>query len=94
MNTKNRKTKQLHISISEEDLAVINSFSKRTAMNRSEYIRNAVLNYPFEIPPIPTEALALICRVSTTLTQNNKLDPSQTKQLKKEVDSLWRLLKQ
>lgn len=92
MNTKKRKTKQLHISISEEDLAVINSFSKRAAMNRSEYIRNAVLNYPIEIPPIPTEALSLICRISTILTQNNMLDPSQTRLLKKEVDSLWQLL--
>lgn len=92
MNTKKRKTKQLHISISEEDLAVINSFSKRAAMNRSEYIRSSALNYPIKVPPIPTEALHFLCRISTILTQNNKLDIKQTQQLKKEVDSLWQLL--
>lgn len=51
MNTKKRKTKQLHISISEEDLATIDSFSKRAAMSRSEYVRWSALNYNIQIPP-------------------------------------------
>lgn len=93
MNSKKRKTKQLHISISEENLAAIDSLSKRAAMNRSEYIRNSALNYPIEIPPIPTEALSLLCHISTILNQNNNLDTKNTRILKEEVSSIWQLLK-
>jgi len=92
MNNKKSKSKQLHISISEADLAMIDSLAHRVAMNRSEYVRNSALNYPIEVPPIPTEALSLLCRISTILTQNNKLDASQTQLLRKEADSLWQLL--
>lgn len=92
MNNKQAKSKQLHISISEADLAKIDSNARCAAMNRSEYIRSSALNYPIKVPPIPTEALHFLCRISTILTQNNKLDIKQTQQLKKEVDSLWQLL--
>ena len=92
MNNKQAKSKQLHISISEADLAKIDSNARYAAMNRSEYIRSSALNCPIDIPPIPTEALRLLCSISTILTQNTKLDTKQTQQIRTEVDSLWQLL--
>lgn len=93
MNTKKRKTKQLHISISEEDLATIDSLSKRAAMSRSEYVRWSALNYNIQIPPVPSEILTSVCKISTILNQNNHLDIKNTQILKEEVDSIWRSLK-
>lgn len=89
MNTKQKKTKQLHISISPADLDTIDSKARAAAMSRSDYIRYTALGYPIEIPPIPTDFLNSLCRMSTILTQNKKLDIKNTQLFRKEVDYLW-----
>lgn len=92
MNTKKSKSKQLHISITEEDRAQIDSKAQRAGMNRSEYVRHTALNHQIEIPPVPTEVLNSLCNISTLLNKTGKLDPKSTTQIKKEVDSIWQLL--
>lgn len=92
MNTKKSKSKQLHISITEEDRAQIDSKAQRASMNRSEYVRHTALNHQIEIPPVPTEVLNSLCNISTLLNQIGKLDFKSTTPIKKEVDSIWQLL--
>lgn len=92
MNTKKSKSKQLHISITEEDRAQIDSKAQRAGMNRSEYVRHTALNHQIEIPPVLTEVLNSLCNISTLLNKTGTLDPKSTTQIKKEVDSIWQLL--
>lgn len=92
MSTK-KPSKQLHISISEDALAAIDSNARICAMNRSEYIRSSALNAPLEVPPIPTEVLSSLCKISTILTKNDKqLGATDTNLLKKEVEQIWQSL--
>lgn len=92
MHTKQPKSKQLHISISERDLTLIDHKARSAAMTRSEYVRQTALGYPIEIPPIPTEFLHSLCSISSILTQNKSLDMKNTRLIKQEVDKLWQSL--
>lgn len=92
MNTKKSKSKQLHIAISPESLNIIDSKARAAAMKRSEYIRQTALNCPIEVPPIPTDFLTALCRMSNILTQNHNLDTKNARLLREEVEHLWQSL--
>ena len=92
MKTKQKKSGQLHISISPEALEIVDSKARAAAMSRSEYIRQTALGYSIKVPPVPTEFLNSICTISNLLTNNKSLDIITTQMLRKEVDNIWQSL--
>ena len=102
MQQKEKKIRQLHVRLTEEEWILINELAERAGMTVSAFVIRAIFDTQIRVNVLDTQAiirplLGLQRHYNTIrywMLQNNKQSPILSDEHRQEIENLWQLLAQ